>query len=128
MAKKETLTDDGKLEEVDMEEAKDDNKKLGMPAVDGEEGRDEKENDEIEGGTKKTDGGLKTKKSNASAKQERTVGLQMMSVQGPHAREIEDLRIALRAMSSSGELDPWWTPINFEMPKLKKPIKIAINK
>ena len=36
MAKKETLTDDGKLEEVDMEEAKDDNKKLGMPAVDGE--------------------------------------------------------------------------------------------
>ena len=74
MAKKETLTDDGKLEEVDMEEvkeaAKDDNKKLGMPAVDGEEGRDEKENDEIEGGTKKTDGGLKTKKSNASAKAE----------------------------------------------------------
>ena len=74
MAKKETLTDDGKLEEVDMEEvkeaAKDYNKKLGMPAVDGEEGRDEKENDEIEGGTKKTDGGLKTKKSNASAKAE----------------------------------------------------------
>ena len=74
MAKKETLTDDGKLEEVDMEEVKeavkDDNKKLGMPAVDGEEGRDEKENAEIEGGTKKTDGGLKTKKSNASAKAE----------------------------------------------------------
>ena len=65
---------------------------------------------------------------NASAKQERTLGLQMMSVQGPHAREIEDLRIALRAMSSSGGLDPWWVPINFEMPKLKKPIKIAVNK
>jgi chemotaxis protein histidine kinase CheA len=74
MAKKETLTDDGKLEEVEMEDvkeaAKDDNKKLGFPAIDDEDGRDDKENDEIEGGTKKTDGGLKTKKSNASAKAE----------------------------------------------------------
>ena len=68
MAKKETLTDDGKLEEVDMEEAKDDNKKLGMPAVDGEDGREDSEEDG-EGGTSKNSD-PKTKKSNASAKAE----------------------------------------------------------
>ena len=68
MARK-ILTDDGQLEEVEMDEAKDDNKKLGMPKIDDEEGRDDHENDEIEGGTKKqTD--PKTKKSNASAKAE----------------------------------------------------------
>jgi len=65
---------------------------------------------------------------NPSAKQERTLGLQLMSVQGPHARNVEDLRLALRAMSSSGEIDPWWNPINFEMAELKSPIKIAMNK
>jgi hypothetical protein len=65
---KEILTDDGQLEEVDMEEAKDDNKKLGMPKIDDEEGREESEPDG-EGGTKKT-GDPKTKKSNASAKAE----------------------------------------------------------
>ena len=68
MAKKETLTDDGKLEEVDMEEAKDDNKKLGMPAVDGEEGREDSEEDGEGGTTKNSE--EKPKKSNASAKAE----------------------------------------------------------
>ena len=65
---KEILTDDGQLEEVGMDEAKDDNKKLGMPAIDDEEGREDSEPDG-EGGTKKT-GDPKTKKSNASAKAE----------------------------------------------------------
>ena len=65
---KEILTDDGQLEEVDMDEAKDDNKKLGLPAIDDEEGREDSEPDG-EGGTKKT-GDPKTKKSNASAKAE----------------------------------------------------------
>ena len=67
MARK-ILTDDGQLEEVDMDEAKDDNKKLGLPAIDDEEGREDSEPDG-EGGTKK---GVdpKTKKSNASAKSE----------------------------------------------------------
>jgi len=67
MARK-ILTDDGQLEEVDMDEAKDDNKKLGMPAIDDEEGREDSEPDG-EGGTKKRSD-PKTKKSNASAKAE----------------------------------------------------------
>ena len=52
MAKKETLTDDGQLEEVDMEEmkAKDKNKEMGMPSVDGEKGRADGEEDG-DGGT-----------------------------------------------------------------------------
>ena len=65
---KEILTDDGQLEEVDMDEAKDDNKKLGMPAIDDEEGREDSEPDG-EGGTKKNKD-EKAKKSNASAKAE----------------------------------------------------------
>ena len=65
---KEILTDDGQLEEVGMDEAKDDNKKLGLPAIDDEEGREDSEPDG-EDGTKKT-GDPKTKKSNASAKAE----------------------------------------------------------
>jgi len=35
--------------------------------------------------------------------------LQLMSVQGPHARTIGDLEIALKAMSLNGKNDPWWT-------------------
>ena len=68
---KEILTDDGKLEEVEMDEveeaAKDDNKKLGLPKIDDEEGYDDK--DDGEGGTKKNKE-EKSKKSNASAKAE----------------------------------------------------------
>jgi hypothetical protein len=68
MAKKETLTDDGKLEEVDMEEAKSANKELGLPDIDDEEGREDSEPDGEDGTKKATD--PKTKKSKASAKQE----------------------------------------------------------
>ena len=69
MAKKEILTDDGKLEEVDMEEAKSANKELGLPDIgDDEEGRKESEPDGDEGTKKASD--PKAKKSKASAKQE----------------------------------------------------------
>ena len=65
---KEILTDDGQLEEVDMDEVKSSNKELGLPDIDGEKGREDSEEDG-EGGTKKT-GDPKTKKSNASSKAE----------------------------------------------------------
>ena len=69
MAKKETLTDDGKLEEVDMEEAKSSNKELGLPDLgDDEEGRKDSEEDG-EGGTSKAKD-PKNAKSKASAKAE----------------------------------------------------------
>jgi len=65
---KEILTDDGQLEEVEMDEAKPENKKLGLPAIDDEEGREDSEPDGEEGTKKNTD--PKAKKSNASAKSE----------------------------------------------------------
>jgi len=68
MAKKETLTDDGKLEEVEMEEAKSANKELGLPEIDDEKGRADSEPDGEEGTKKAAD--PKTKKSKASAKAE----------------------------------------------------------
>jgi hypothetical protein len=68
MAKKETLTDDGKLEEVEMEEAKSANKELGLPEIDDEEGRADSEPDGEDGTKKAAD--PKTKKSKASAKAE----------------------------------------------------------
>ena len=71
MAKKEILTDDGKLEkeEIEMEEAKSANKELGLPDLDDDEkGRKDSEPDG-EGGTKKASD-PKSKKSKASAKQE----------------------------------------------------------
>ena len=64
---------------------------------------------------------------NPSAIKERGIALQLMSVQGPHAREVEDLRLALRAMSSKGDGDPWWTPLKHSQP-ITKPINIAVNK
>ena len=64
---------------------------------------------------------------NPSAIKERGIALQLMSVQGPHAREVEDLRLALKAMSSKGDGDPWWTPLKHSQP-ITKPINIAVNK
>jgi len=65
---KEILTDDGQLEEVDMDEAKSKNKELGLPDIDDEEGREDSEEDG-EGGTKKGKD-PKSSKSHASAKAE----------------------------------------------------------
>ena len=65
---KEILTDDGLNNKGIIKGKIDVNKKLGLPAIDDEEGREDSEPDG-EGGTKKT-GDPKTKKSNASSKAE----------------------------------------------------------
>jgi len=64
---------------------------------------------------------------NPSAPKERSIGLQLMSVQGPHARTIGDLEIALKAMSLDGKNDPWWIK-NIEEKTLNRNITIAFNK
>ena len=66
---KEILTDDGQLEEVEMDEVKSSNKEVGLPDIDDEEGREDSENTDIEGGTKKGKD-PKASKSHASAKAE----------------------------------------------------------
>jgi amidase len=55
---------------------------------------------------------------------ERTIGLQLMSVTGPIGRTIEDLRIALAAMSAPDPRDPWWVPAPLEGPAA--PLRAAL--
>jgi len=45
---------------------------------------------------------------------EPTIGGQVMHVVGPLARTVEDLRLALSAMSASDSRDPWWVPAPLE--------------
>jgi amidase len=47
---------------------------------------------------------------------ERAIGPQLMSATGPIGRTIEDLRVALAAMSAPDPRDPWWVPAPLEGP------------
>ena len=65
---------------------------------------------------------------NPTAPEERPPSLQLMSVQGPIAREVRDVRLALGAMAQSDARDPWWVPAPLEGPALTSPIKVAVCK
>lgn len=41
---------------------------------------------------------------------DRHIGAQLTAVSGPIGRSIDDLRLALEAMSAASDLDPWWVP------------------
>jgi amidase len=47
---------------------------------------------------------------------ERGIGGQLMSVTGPIARTMEDLRIALMALAAPDPRDPWWVPAPLDGP------------
>lgn len=47
---------------------------------------------------------------------ERSLGGQLMSVQGPMARSIADVRLALAVMAGRDMRDPWWVPAPLEGP------------
>jgi amidase len=49
---------------------------------------------------------------------ERSIGFQLLSVTGPIARTVEDLRVALVAMSAPDPRDPWWVPAPLEGPSV----------
>jgi amidase len=63
---------------------------------------------------------------NPSATVERPLMAQFMSAQGPLAREVRDVRLALEVMSQRDMRDPWWVPVPLEGPPLPKPIKVAL--
>lgn len=63
-----------------------------------------------------------------SATGERPLGIQMMSVQGPLARTVADIRAALQAMSLADHRDPWWTPAPLSGPAKPRPIRVAISR
>ncbi len=51
---------------------------------------------------------------------------QLMSVQGPLARSVADVRLGLAAMAAHDPRDPWWTPAPLDGPALQPPIRVAV--
>ncbi len=52
---------------------------------------------------------------------------QIASVNGPMARHVQDLRLALDVMSQADPRDPWWTPAPRLGSALPGPIKVALT-
>jgi amidase len=65
---------------------------------------------------------------NESAAAERPMLSHLMSAQGPLARSVADVRLALEVMSQRDPRDPWWVPAPLVGPKPKGPIKVALAK
>lgn len=55
------------------------------------------------------------------------ITIQLFAVQGPMARYVRDLRLALEVMSGPDARDPWWTPAPLVGPAMEKPIKVAVS-
>ncbi|MDP6345289.1 MAG: amidase family protein [Alphaproteobacteria bacterium] len=65
---------------------------------------------------------------NPSGAEERPPTLQLMAVQGPIAREVRDVRLALAAMAQADTRDPWWVPAPLQGPAPATPIRVAATK
>jgi amidase len=64
---------------------------------------------------------------NPTAIDERPLGLQLMSVQGPLARRVRDVELGLRAMATRDARDPWWAPATHDGPPPPRPIRVALT-
>ncbi|MGJ5075109.1 amidase family protein [Bradyrhizobium sp. SZCCHNRI1009] len=58
---------------------------------------------------------------------ERPIGPQISAVSGPLARTVNDVRIALAAMSARDVRDVWWMPVPLEGPPLPKRVTLCVN-
>ena len=63
---------------------------------------------------------------NPSAKAERTISSQLMSVQGALARSVRDVRLGFEAMAQYDPRDPWWTPAPLAGLAVDRPIRVAV--
>ncbi len=63
----------------------------------------------------------------AMAPTELSMTIQLFATNGPMARHVRDLRIALAAMSGPDPRDPWWVPAPLEGPSVGRPIKVAMT-
>ena len=61
------------------------------------------------------------------ARAEYPITMQLFAVQGPMARNVRDLRLALQVMCGPDGRDPWWTPAPLTGPAMEKPIKVAMT-
>ena len=66
--------------------------------------------------------------ANATAKDDRIISNQLMSVQGPLTRSVADARLALEIMSQGDARDPLWVPAPLDYPPAGAPIKVALFK
>jgi amidase len=64
---------------------------------------------------------------NATVTEERPAGMQLMSVQGPLARRVADVRLGLAAMAAHDPRDPWWVPAPLDGPPVARPIRVALT-
>ncbi|HEX3176549.1 MAG TPA: amidase [Methylomirabilota bacterium] len=64
---------------------------------------------------------------NATAAEERPVGHQLMSVQGPLARRVADVRLGLAAMAARDPRDPWWAGVPLDGPAPARPVRVALT-
>jgi amidase len=62
-----------------------------------------------------------------TAKTERALSGQLMSTQGPLARHVRDIRLALTVMAQQDLRDPWWVQAPLEWPALPRPIRVALS-
>lgn len=65
---------------------------------------------------------------NPTASDERPPSFQLMSVQGPIAREVADLRIALAAMAARDQRDPGWMPAPLSGVRAPEPLRVAVTR
>lgn len=65
---------------------------------------------------------------NPSQKEERGLMAQLMSVQGIIAREVKDVRLAMKSAIGYDARDPWQVPVPFEGPASDGPIKVAFTR
>jgi len=63
---------------------------------------------------------------NPTATAERSMSSQLLSVQGPLARTVRDIRIGLAAMAARDLRDPWWTSAPLDGPALPAPLRVAV--
>lgn len=58
---------------------------------------------------------------------DRHIGGQITAVQGPLARSVDDLELALHVMAARDIRDPWWTPAPLSLGSYKKKVALCIK-
>jgi amidase len=58
--------------------------------------------------------------------EDRLLAVQLMNVQGPMARRVADVRLALQVVMGAHPRDPWSIDVPFAGPDLRRPLRVAV--